>query len=259
MSHKFNPKPNKTPYCKVCHDTGKSESEYTNHWVRTLPDRSGNTKVSCPTLLSTECSYCFKTGHTAKFCTVIKQNKKDREKTERQEARKAQEEEKIKIKNVKPSKRGFAVLIDDSSDSEAEKIKVSNVSENINIIIEEYPALGTTKKSQVVVHLPSINSQAKSGWAAALAKPKVVPVKEDQFVAQLEERSMIKNLPQSALRSKSTPVVSKEKIMTKKIYTKDWCDWCESDTDSDEDEPSAPPMPYKNIVQVAVDDYDSDW
>ena len=24
----------KKPYCKVCFDTGKSESEYTSHWVR---------------------------------------------------------------------------------------------------------------------------------------------------------------------------------------------------------------------------------
>lgn len=250
----------KTPYCKVCHDAGKSVSEYTSHWVRTLPDRCGNTKVSCPTLLSTECRYCFNIGHTAKFCPVIKQNKKDKEKVERQEARKAQEET-VKIEKVKPAKRGFAVLMSDSSsDSEHEKIEVSsNVSENINIIVEEYPALGTTAKSQVVVHMPSIKPQAKTGWAAALAKPKVVPVEEDRFLAQLEERSMIKNLPQSALKRKAAPVVSKEKDMTKQVYTRDWYDWCQEDTDSDNDEPSAPPMPYNKIVQVAAEDYDSDW
>ena len=26
----------KKPYCKVCHDAGKTESEYTSHWVKDL-------------------------------------------------------------------------------------------------------------------------------------------------------------------------------------------------------------------------------
>ena len=59
------------PYCKVCQDAGKPESEYTSHWVK---DRSGNT--TCPTLLNTECRYCYKKGHTAKFCSVLAEKSK---------------------------------------------------------------------------------------------------------------------------------------------------------------------------------------
>lgn len=62
----------KKPFCKVCHDAGKKESEYTSHYVRSIPDCNGVTKVTCPTLLSMECRYCYKTGHTAKFCPDIK-------------------------------------------------------------------------------------------------------------------------------------------------------------------------------------------
>ena len=57
------------PYCKVCHDAGKPESGYTSHWVK---DRNG--KTVCPTLLNTECRYCYKLGHTAKFCQVLAKN-----------------------------------------------------------------------------------------------------------------------------------------------------------------------------------------
>ena len=68
-------KTNKKPYCKVCHDAGKPESEYTSHYVRSMPDRNGVTTVTCPTLLCTECNYCYKLGHTTKFCPVIAANK----------------------------------------------------------------------------------------------------------------------------------------------------------------------------------------
>lgn len=246
----------KKPYCKVCQDAGKPESEYTNHWVRTLPDRTGKTTVTCPTLLSNECRYCFKVGHTAKFCPVIKRNNKDRERAERQEARKAEElQKKIKSEKMKPVKRGFAALNEDNSDSEADEIKVSIEPTHI---VEEFPSLDVKMKPQMAVHLPSVKQEPKSNWAAIASKPKVVPVEEDRFLADLEHRSMIKNLPQSALKA---PVI-KVKPITKNIYTTNWADWSESD-DSDEDEDEieegVPPMPYKKSVSVAVDDYDSDW
>ena len=84
----------KKPYCKVCHDAGKSESEYTSHWVKSLPDRNGKSNVTCPTLLSNECRYCFKLGHTAKFCPVLVQNKKDKDRSERQVTHREEEAQK---------------------------------------------------------------------------------------------------------------------------------------------------------------------
>jgi hypothetical protein len=57
------------PYCKVCHDAGKSESEYTSHWLRASPEPGA--KVTCPYLLSLECRYCKQKGHTPKACPMI--------------------------------------------------------------------------------------------------------------------------------------------------------------------------------------------
>lgn len=61
-------------YCKVCHDAGKSESEYTSHFTRASPEP--NSKVICPTLLSLECRYCSKKGHTVKYCKTLEKDKK---------------------------------------------------------------------------------------------------------------------------------------------------------------------------------------
>jgi len=65
----------KKPFCKVCCDAGKSEKEYTSHFVK---DRDG--KVTCPTLLGQECRYCFRAGHTVKFCPVLKEREQEKEK-----------------------------------------------------------------------------------------------------------------------------------------------------------------------------------
>ena len=61
------------PFCKVCHDAGKSESEYTSHFVRS--DLGPKSKVVCPTLLNLECRFCFEKGHTVSFCSVLKKQK----------------------------------------------------------------------------------------------------------------------------------------------------------------------------------------
>ena len=61
----------KTPFCKVCQDAGKSENEYTSHWVKDLTG-----KTTCPTLLKTECRLCFNLGHTSKFCEEFKKKNK---------------------------------------------------------------------------------------------------------------------------------------------------------------------------------------
>ena len=58
------------PCCKVCVDAGKTEKEYSSHYVK---DLNGN--VMCPTLLSQECRYCKKKGHTTSHCSTLKKQK----------------------------------------------------------------------------------------------------------------------------------------------------------------------------------------
>lgn len=102
MSRNVSTKKPYMPYCKVCHDAGKPEKEYTNHWLK---DKNG--KTVCPTLLNTECRFCHKLGHTAKFCDVIK--KKEKEVIEP----KPKEQKKVNISN---NSNKFQSLYQDDDD-----------------------------------------------------------------------------------------------------------------------------------------------
>ena len=66
------------PFCKVCFDAGKND---TAHFVRSSPDPKS--QVLCPTLLALECRYCAQTGHTVKYCALLKKNNKDKEREHR--------------------------------------------------------------------------------------------------------------------------------------------------------------------------------
>ena len=182
----------KKPYCKVCHDAGK---EYNNHWVK---DLNGNT--TCPTLLNTECRYCYKLGHTAKFCDVLTKNKKEKERAERR----ADYAPKDKPKDSKkPVKNTFDALQEDSDVEEEIKVNIKP-----NVVVEEYPILGEKSKK-----IEAPQPEAKIGWAAIAAKPKV----DLQEKPKVEEKQV-----------KKTPSISNPK------YTKSWADYSESDTEEED-------------------------
>jgi len=235
----------KKPYCKVCHDAGKPESEYTSHWVRSLPDRSGKTKVTCPTLLSTECRYCYKLGHTAKFCPVLEQQKKDKDRAERIASRKEAE---LPKKEPKKMVSVFDALFQDSdSDVEIE------VSKHIEPVIEEFPVLLGAAAKKIEVELPKVQPEVKTGWAAALAKPK--ETESERYMRQIEERSMTRLLPQSAIKAKPEPK-PEPKDYTKPIYTRSWADWTDSEDEEEDEEDQDPYKPYSFAVAEEIDD---DW
>jgi len=54
------------PFCKICYDSGKSESMYNSHFVR--ESRDVNSRVVCPTLLALQCRFCGVRGHTVSKC-----------------------------------------------------------------------------------------------------------------------------------------------------------------------------------------------
>jgi len=59
--------------CKFCKDAGKSESEYTSHFLRESKDP--NSRITCPTLLAIQCRYCSKKGHTVSKCQKLAKDK----------------------------------------------------------------------------------------------------------------------------------------------------------------------------------------
>lgn len=141
------------PCCKVCKDSGKQESVYTSHYVK---DKSG--RVTCPTLLSQECRYCFKAGHTLKFCPILKEKQEHQSKPSsisRPISKSAVPEKKeIKKSNV------FAYLDFNSDDSDNESELTINQD-------EEFPTLSASKPATA-----SIQIQNQFSYASIASKPK---------------------------------------------------------------------------------------
>jgi len=138
-----------TPFCKVCYDAGKSENEYTSHYVRS--EQGANGKVVCPTLLTQECGYCGACGHTPKFCQVLTANKATELKVAKQAARVAAKEKKeTEQKKQSPVKKMSTNIFAAFSDDDDDILEVPKQFEAVKTFkIEEFPALTTTAKKTV--------------------------------------------------------------------------------------------------------------
>lgn len=125
----------KTPFCSACKNAGKSEKEYTSHFLRASPDP--NSKIVCPVINNAECNYCMKKGHWAseKYCPKMQKDKKNHEKINKQTPNP------LHISNpIKKSQNMFAAL--DSDDEEEQQTTV-----------------------------PIIHQQKTNTWASIAAKP----------------------------------------------------------------------------------------
>lgn len=172
-------------FCKVCFDAGKPENVYTNHTVKTMNARTGKLETTCVTLLALECRYCFKAGHTVKFCPAIKENNKGRKENEIQHARErhaatvAQQDAATKEKSV--VKKGFALLEEESDDDEVVAPTVApTVVEQANV---DFPALpvkaGGAPKLQTVMSFAAtaaLPPKPKVTFAVVTPAPAPVPI-----------------------------------------------------------------------------------
>lgn len=100
------------PYCKVCHDAGKPESMYTSHFIR--ESKVPGSRVVCPTLLSQECRYCFKSGHTVKYCKEIKRVQMKKNQQEKRE----KETTVVAMTDNKSNNIYYALTFDDEEENE---------------------------------------------------------------------------------------------------------------------------------------------
>jgi hypothetical protein len=224
------------PYCKVCHDAGKNESEFRSHSVRSKPDYYGKTVVICPTLLATECTYCYKKGHTVKFCPVISTNKKQENKTQVQNLRKEKEEK--EQKKVSKPKSGFSVLADSSSDSEKPSVTKKPVQnpdtkkplQKPVAKIDEFPALSSVKKE--------VKPAIITGWVAITAKS----------AEQFQDEKMMQEIMERSMKHMQPPIVK-----TTKPVKKNWADWTDSDDEEEEEEEKY--IQYKNPYDVEEEDW----
>ena len=138
-------------FCKVCFDAGKDEIVFKSHFVKSMPGIQGI--VVCPTLLAIECKYCHKTGHTVKYCNVLKENGKYKRRVSfvRDDIVKVE-----KKKKVIPS-NSFDTLFDSDSDDEVE------------VCVLSQPTSTSTPT-------PTPTPTPLQGWAAivALSPPKAI-------------------------------------------------------------------------------------
>lgn len=153
MSKQFSNK--QVKFCKICKDAGKTEAEYTSHFIRETPDITS--KVVCPTLLSQECRYCFKKGHTVKYCDIAKN--KNKSKTEFHAPPRA-------VIQKKPTNK-YANLESDEED-EVEKAP----EELLTLVVEQFPAL----TNSVVRIQPVLKNYAAA--LASIPEPKPVATME---------------------------------------------------------------------------------
>jgi hypothetical protein len=149
------------PYCKVCHDAGKSEKEYTSHFVKSAPGPEG--KVVCPTLLCQSCGYCGDCGHTPKFCPTLAAQKAAEEKALKQAARKeTMEKSKATPKPgpVKAKSSNVFAALDSDSETECEpKVRQREYKPVTNVTIKK-PAAKLVAKEDECPALSAVSQSA---------------------------------------------------------------------------------------------------
>ena len=226
----------KSCFCNVCFDAGKSELEYTSHYVRA--SREPNAKVVCPTLNALECNYCFKKGHTVKYCDVLKKQDKMKKTQERESKKvfanaKAQEED-ILNKKSKKTVNAFDAL-GDSSDSEREeqtKTRGKVMQEKVKKdAVEDFPCLPT---KQVVIARPVAlaygNIVTKARQQEQLNKDKKEKQEQQDKKQQDKKQQEVVTKPSFIQVAEPFPVTTYRRLLGQS-----WADMCDSSS-SDEEE-----------------------
>jgi|LakMenEpi03Aug12_release.lakeMendotaPanAssembly.Ray.scaffolds.fasta_scaffold400563_1 hypothetical protein len=248
----------KKPFCKVCQDAGKPESEYTSHFVRTLPDINGKSIVTCPVLNSTECRYCCQLGHTTKFCPVLEKNEK-RNKKDNYAAVQYQKSEQ-RIAAISPStaenkyRGAFAAL--DCENNETQNN--TQVKKDIPITKknDSFPALESKQTSTLVAPSAGV-------WASIAAKPALPQIKQEvkpevKPVGKPELKPYFKPELKPYLKQEVKQEVSEflKQQVKKASAAKSWADESDTDDDDDYDIVEAPPPSLVSTADENDEDYD---
>ena len=170
------------PFCKVCADAGKTD---TAHFPRKTPDP--NSEVVCPTLLSLECRYCFKNGHTIKYCVVLKdrknfeeQERREHDRFMRQEERRLEQDRLARLPPVVPkiSAGKFTALLEETEEEERLEARIAEEQTRFDLAVQqallkkeaEFPSF--VSKKVITSSAPTTNWAVMASNAAQLAVPK---------------------------------------------------------------------------------------
>ena len=218
-----NKKPVIKSFCKVCHDSSKSEAEYTSHFVKSEPGPKG--VVVCPVLLASICNYCKQKGHTLKHCKELEKNKN-------QEKKDSYHYDKREKKEVKTN---YCYR-----NSNSNTISVFQVLEEV-VIVDKFPPLC---ESQVMsVKDTSSTTLLAFSYASMAAKAPVV-VKEEERKRVItsvfkDEKEIAKEkyLTNWLARIDNSELEENEDYMNlgKKnvTFSKSWAEWSDSEDDDE--------------------------
>jgi len=243
MSHR-NTKPTnvvRKPCCKVCKDSGKSESEYSSHWPK---DSDG--KTVCPTLLAQDCRYCGDAGHTVKYCKVLERDNAIKEKRQKQEerVRRIQAHEvasKPKSLAAVATTGRFAMLMDDDSDESPRSPKRAEKKAPAPQK-EEFPALGrswTTRPTAaaLVANVVSFAEMAIKPKEVALSEKKT---RDEERLGRAIATGMviIERGSQGVVMTappKTAAQIAREKFNADCFKCRDGLSWADAESSDEED------------------------
>lgn len=152
-------------FCKVCFDSGKTEAQYTSHFVK-AEDRK---TVICPTLLDQECRVCFNTGHTPSCCPVLKERNSQNRRYQEQSQREQAQEKKEQKKQPKKFANIYEAFNDDECSNNQQQVAVK----------EEFPQLPCSS-TPAEKKAPAKATASAFSYSAAASAPK--PIKREEFV-----------------------------------------------------------------------------
>ena len=211
-----------SPFCKVCQDAGKPETEYRSHFTR--ESRDIKSKTVCPTLLALECRYCFKNGHTVKYCDVLKRNKQQQTRKEEVETRNIQNNNKSVQKGKSNNKYICLDMDSDEGDSDEGDSDEGDSDEgeqkNKQVEKEDFPSLCIPKDTRSQQNI-ALN------YASALAKPVTKPA------TILEVDKAPKTISTTYFKTETIQSAPWSTSATQKTATK--VNWAAFDSDSDEE------------------------
>jgi len=252
----------KKPFCKVCFDAKKPKEIYESHWVK---DREGN--VTCITLNEQECRYCYKSGHTVKFCEALARANKDKErvaKNEEQQARKEKEQKQQKKSSIVTTQQkfgAFAAAFYENEESDDETKTTTKTKQ----VVEEWPQLcfGELKDKRALKESRPVKSIS---FADAIKKTKEDHAKE---ITEKAEKTKEERWTQLSKTNGKTQIVKAVATATEKATaqekaeekakiiapplkitqrTKKYISWAdaESSDEEDDEEENYPPLPAKH-------------
>ena len=210
-------------HCGVCQKAGRSESEYTSHYTKSVPGPQG--VVICPTILNNECSYCYERGHFKSACPQLAAKEKMQNRSTYQEKSLQSKPKKSELPVIPVSRGGFSALAASDSDSDEDRpIGKKRKIDTPAPVKEAWPALATNTAAPVKPEKPS--------FAAVISAPAPVK-KEDTSRPNICGFTV---LTKGGAKPAAAPVYYERNEAEKAAYARAKKSWTDPDSDDDEDE-----------------------